>query len=91
MSSVVESRRDLLAWQRGVAMTEAVYRLSRRYPKDELFGLARGSPQELERHLLIAARVALTDRAAVAPVLSKADEIGRMLGKPIQTLTATGD
>ena len=35
----IESYRDLLVWQRGMFITEQVYRLARSFPRDELFGL----------------------------------------------------
>jgi four helix bundle protein len=34
------SYRDLLVWQRSMDLCEAVYRVSRRLPRSELFGLA---------------------------------------------------
>jgi four helix bundle protein len=35
----IRSYRDLLVWQKGMALAEAVYRLTRGYPRDEQFGL----------------------------------------------------
>jgi four helix bundle protein len=35
----VRSYRDLVAWQRAIDLVEACYRLSRTFPRDELFGL----------------------------------------------------
>jgi four helix bundle protein len=39
MSETVRSYRDLLVWQRGMGLAEEVYRLSRQWPKDEIYGL----------------------------------------------------
>ena len=39
MGEGVRSYRDLLVWQRGMDLAESVYRLSRAWPKDELYGL----------------------------------------------------
>ncbi len=41
--------------------------------------IARGSLKELETHLILAGRVGLTASEAVAPLLEKTDELGRML------------
>ena len=35
----IRSYRDLRVWQQGMAIAEACYNLTRRYPKEELFGL----------------------------------------------------
>src|SRR3954464_8201601 len=35
----VHDFRDLTVWQKSVDLAEAVYRLTRQYPRDELFGL----------------------------------------------------
>ena len=35
----MRSYRDLVAWQRGVDLAEAVYGLSRGFPREELYGL----------------------------------------------------
>ena len=119
--AAIESYRDLLVWQRGMDITTAVYRLTRGYPRDELFGLtsqtrraavsipanigeghgrgtrqsyaaflriARGSLKELETHLMIAERIGIANRNDVAPLLTQADETGRMLGQLIRTLAA---
>lgn len=37
--SGVQSYRDLLVWQRAMDLAVATYELSRRYPREELFGL----------------------------------------------------
>lgn len=36
----VGSYRDLIVWQRAVEMTVALYRLTKLFPREELFGLA---------------------------------------------------
>ena len=38
--ATVRSFRELLVWQRGMELTSAVYRLTREFPKEELFGLS---------------------------------------------------
>lgn len=35
----VQSFRDSIAWQRAMDLTSAVYRVSRQFPREELFGL----------------------------------------------------
>jgi four helix bundle protein len=39
MEKRVESYRDLLVWQRGMALVEAVYRETRSFPRSEVYGL----------------------------------------------------
>ena len=48
--------------------------------------IAQGSLKELETHLLIATRVSITSEAQSRPLLSKADELGRMLRGLIRSL-----
>jgi four helix bundle protein len=101
-------------------IAEETYRLTRGFPREELFGLtsqsrraaasiaaniaegygrgtkpayvsflriAQGSLKELETHLLLAERVAATPKGSVDPVLSQADELGRMLRALISSLS----
>jgi four helix bundle protein len=35
----VQTHRDLLAWKEAMALVESVYRVTRTFPRDELFGL----------------------------------------------------
>jgi four helix bundle protein len=35
----INSYRDLLAWQKGIELTEAIYRISKCFPPEELYGL----------------------------------------------------
>ncbi|HSQ54243.1 MAG TPA: four helix bundle protein [Gemmata sp.] len=35
----VKHYRDLIAWQKGIDLVEAVYRVSARFPKEEMYGL----------------------------------------------------
>lgn len=39
MSGKIRTFRDLLVWQKSMTMVTEVYRLSRRFPKDELYSL----------------------------------------------------
>jgi four helix bundle protein len=48
--------------------------------------IAQGSLKELETHLILAGRVGLMSEAATAPLLSQADEIGRMLRSMVRSL-----
>ncbi len=48
--------------------------------------IAQGSLKELETHLLLAADVELTTTAAIDPILSLCDQIGRMLRSLIRSL-----
>ena len=35
----VESHRDLIVWEKSMALTEEVYRLAQRFPQSEMYGL----------------------------------------------------
>jgi four helix bundle protein len=48
--------------------------------------VAQGSLKEFETHLLLAERVELVDEDAVAPMLSKAETIGKMLRSLIRSI-----
>ena len=48
--------------------------------------VAQGSLKEFETHLLLAERVELIDKVAQAPLLLKADAIGKMLRSLIRSL-----
>lgn len=39
MRSPAQSYRDLVVWQRGMAATKAIYRATRAFPREELYGL----------------------------------------------------
>jgi four helix bundle protein len=48
--------------------------------------IAQGSLKELETHLLLAQRLGFATEAAVAPVLSSCDSLGRMLRSLIRSI-----
>jgi four helix bundle protein len=68
--SEVRSYRDLLVWQRAMEIAVATYQLSRRYPREELFGL---TSQSRRAAASIAANIAedygRTSRASYAQFL----------------------
>lgn len=37
--SVVKSYRDLLIWQKGIQLTVLIYRISKAFPREEIYGL----------------------------------------------------
>lgn len=39
MSNQVKSYKDLLVWQKGIDLVEHVYRLTKKFPRDETHGL----------------------------------------------------
>jgi four helix bundle protein len=39
MATLIHSFRDLVVWQKGMVLVNEIYRLSKKFPKDELFGL----------------------------------------------------
>lgn len=109
---MVHSYRDLVVWQRAMDLVVLVYRVSARFPKDEMFGLtsqvrraavavpsniaegqgrqttrdflhflcvARGSLNETETQILVAARLQYVDERAMTEVLDLSAEVGRLL------------
>ena len=36
---VVRSYRDLIVWQKGIELVEAVYRITKAFPREEIYGL----------------------------------------------------
>ncbi len=48
--------------------------------------IAQGSLKELETHLILSSRVILTSEAAIQPILTRCDEVGRMLRALIRKL-----
>jgi four helix bundle protein len=39
MATLIHSFRDLVVWQKSVDLVTEIYRLSKKFPKDEVFGL----------------------------------------------------
>ena len=109
---MLRSYRELLVWQASMQLVAAVYRVARRFPRDERFALtsqlqrsvvsipsniaeghargttgdylrfvafARGSLAEVETQLMLAEALGYVTSREIGPILSKADEIGRML------------
>ena len=52
----------------------------------QMLRISQGSLKELESHLILAARVRLTDEKAVDPILLDCDRIGRMIHGLIRAL-----
>jgi four helix bundle protein len=102
-----------------MALAEGSYLLTRRFPKDELYGMtsqirraaasiaaniaeghgrensgvfvqflrvSQGSLKELETHLILAVRVGMTKSEVVKALLSRCDELGRMLRSLIRAI-----
>src|SRR5947199_10782898 len=118
----ITSYRDLVVWQEAMNLAEAAYRLTTRFPKEEVYGLAaqlrrsgssipaniaegygrdsrgayiqhlriaQGSLKEFETHLLLAERIELIDQAVAAPLLSKAELVGKMLRSLIRSIESS--
>jgi len=119
---VIRSYRDLRVWQLGMDLAADAYRVTKPWPKDEVYGLtgqirraaasipaniaegfgreasgsfaqflriAQGSLKEFETHLLLAVRVDLMDGRTADEILTKSDDLGRMLGSLIRKVTAS--
>jgi four helix bundle protein len=118
----IKSYRDLVAWQKSMDLVEQVYKETRAFPKQEMYGLtaqvrraavsvpsniaegqgrhsdgdfsrhlsiAHGSLCELETQLPLGGRLGYLDHARLAPLLSSASEVGRLvlgLGRAINSV-----
>ena len=109
---MVMSYRDLVAWNKAMEMVTEIYRVTRKFPKEEIFGLvsqlrrssisipgniaegkgrlskgefrqflgiARGSLAELETQILIAQNLSYLDGAEANRLLTKVEEVGKIL------------
>src|SRR3989339_1116354 len=119
MMDKIESYRDLRVWQAGMNLAKECYLLTKRFPRDELFGMtsqirraaasipaniaegngrentgeyiqflriAQGSLKELGTHLILSQQVEITQQTAIDPLLTQAQEIGKMLRSLIRSL-----
>ena len=117
---MAQDYRDLVVWQRAIELTVCVYKLTRVFPKDELYGLvsqmrracasvasniaegrgglnhaefrqflglAQGSIYELQTQLAVAGRLEIGRGAAFEEARSLSNEISKMIGAFIQTLS----
>jgi four helix bundle protein len=106
------SYRDLVAWNKAMELVTETYRVTKEFPKEELFGLAsqlrraavsipsniaegkgrlskgefrqflghaRGSLAELETQILIAQNLNYLDGAEANRLLTKVEEVGKVL------------
>jgi four helix bundle protein len=118
-----QSYRDLVVWQVAMSLAEDCYRVTRDFPREEMFGLtsqirraaasipaniaeghgrensgsfvqflriAQGSTKELETHLLLAERVGLLPRESLDTVISRCNEVGKMVRSLIRSLQEKG-
>ena len=119
----IRSHRDLVVWQKAIELTVCIYRLTKSFPKDELYGLtsqmrrasvsigsniaegrgrlnpaefrqflglAQGSTYELQTQLVVARRLELGTEGSINLAESLSNEVSKMLGSFIQTLSAGG-
>jgi four helix bundle protein len=56
----------------------------------QLLRVAQGSLKELETHLLLAEKIAITNTAGIEPLLTRSDTVGRMLHGLIRSLDGSG-
>ena len=117
---MAQDYRDLVVWQKAIELTVSVYRPTRSFPRDELYGLisrmrrasisiasnitegrgrlnagefrqflglAQGSTYELQTQLLVARRLEMGSDETLNEAESLSNEVSKMLGSFIQTLT----
>jgi four helix bundle protein len=115
----LESYKDLIAWQKSMALVRDIYRLTSAFPQDEIYGLtsqlrraavsvpsniaegqgrlsvgefkqfighARGSAFEVETQVLIARDLGYVGQPETEAVLSRIQEIGRILSGLLASL-----
>lgn len=115
----IRSYQDLAVWRTAMDLAEECYRVTKLFPKDELYGMttqirrsaasiaaniaeghgrestgsfvqslriAQGSLKELETHFILSQRVGLVVSEASQSILSKSNELGRMLRSLIRSL-----
>jgi 23S rRNA-intervening sequence protein len=83
---------DLIAWRKATELALEIYRSTRTFPKDELYGLtsqmrraavsvarARGSLLELQTQVFIAGELNYPEALASRRIKDEADELGRIL------------
>ena len=120
----ITSYRGLRVWQDAMSLAEACYVVTRKFPKDEMFGLtsqirrsaasvpaniaeghgrentqpfiqhlriSQGSIKELETHLLLSARVGITQLQDIEPLLNLCQDVGKMLRALIRSLQQKGN
>ena len=120
---VIRSYRDLRVWNEAMELAAECYRLTRTFPREEVFGMtaqirraassipaniaegygresagnyvqflknAQGSLKELETHMLLAAKVEIVPERQVAPLLGRAEVVGKMLHGLIRSVRNTG-
>lgn len=108
----MQGHRDLIAWKKAMLLVTGIYRATRGFPKDEVYGLAsqlrraavsvpgnlaeghgrtsrkdfhrfigqaRGSLVEVETQLEIARNLGYLSETAACDLLTKANEVGRIL------------
>ena len=121
--NIIRSYRDLRVWNEAMELAVACYRMTRAFPREEIFGMtsqirragasvpaniaegygrdsagsyvqflknAQGSLKELETHVLLAHRVELVSKEAAAPVLDRAEMMGKMLRGLIRSIQTSG-
>ncbi|MBN9076830.1 MAG: four helix bundle protein [Rhizobiales bacterium] len=120
---VIRSYRDLRVWNEAMELAADCYRVTRTFPREEMFGMisqirragasvpaniaegygrestgsyvqflknAQGSLKELETHVLLAVKVSMTPRDNVAPLLDRAEIVGKMLRSLIRSVKNAG-
>lgn len=87
--------KDLIVWQKSMELARIIYRLTSRFPRDEVFGrgsdrefihflrIAKGSAAEVETQILISEDLHYVSPDDAQTALSLCDEILRMLGTMI--------
>ncbi len=115
----IQSYRDLKVWQEAMDLAEDCYRLTKQFPREEMFGLtsqirrsassvpaniaegygrdstkayvnqlriAQGSLKEVETHLLLSQRVAITTTDEIGALLKRSESAGKMLRSLIRSV-----
>ncbi len=117
---MAQDYRDLIVWQKAMELTVCIYRLTRTFPGEELYGLtsqmrrasvsiasniaegrgrpnagefrqflghAQGSTYELQTQLMVARKLGFGSEEMLREAESVSNEVSKMLGSFIQTLS----
>jgi hypothetical protein len=104
MQNTPQNYKDLIVWQKGIALAKAIYRLTSSFPSAEKWGLvgqmrraavsipsniAEGSTAELETQLILSVELAFIVKEQAVGEFLLVDEIRRMLNALRRKLSAS--
>ena len=98
---MIQSYKDLIVWQKAMQMTEMVYSMVKKLPKEETYALsdqmrraavpipsniAKGSGYELETQMILTIRIGYVTEQEILPIMNLLTEIGKIINSMISKL-----